>query len=149
MRLKAPQITSRRLLLPRPTIPQRRTRPLPRRRPSPLPFILHVPVGAKDGALAASSSPDVTVGTAEGATAAAASAAGTGMDADTDTTPSFAVGSAQDGTEKKRRRKRNHTARASRKHRQRVAGFTAARSGNTGPESNPDEEHSAGEWGEW
>ena len=38
MRLRAPQITSRRLLLPRPEIPQRRTRPLPRRRPSPLPL---------------------------------------------------------------------------------------------------------------
>ena len=38
MRLRAPQITSRRLLLPRPEIPQRRTRPLPRRRPPPLPL---------------------------------------------------------------------------------------------------------------
>ena len=33
MRLRAPQITSRRLLPPRPTIPQRRLRRLPRRRP--------------------------------------------------------------------------------------------------------------------
>ena len=38
MRLGAPQITSRRLLLPRPEISQRRTRPLPRRRPPPLPL---------------------------------------------------------------------------------------------------------------
>ena len=36
---RAPQITSRRLLLPRPTIPPRRPRPLQRRRPSPLPFM--------------------------------------------------------------------------------------------------------------
>ena len=38
MRLRAPLITSQRLLLPRPETPQRRTCPLPRRRPSPLPL---------------------------------------------------------------------------------------------------------------
>ena len=39
MRLRAPQITSRRLLLPRPEIPQRQARPLPRRRPPPSSFL--------------------------------------------------------------------------------------------------------------
>ena len=54
--------------------------------PPPSPF--HVPAGAKDGALAASSSPDATVGIAHGATAAAASsAADTGMGVDTDPIP--------------------------------------------------------------
>ena len=121
MRLRAPQITSRRLLLPRPKIPQRRTRPLPRRRPPPLPFILHVPVGAKDGALAASSSPgvaldatdvataaaassclDVAVGTnADGPTADVASAADDDTDVDTDVT---AIGDAANTPSKKRRR---------------------------------------------
>ena len=38
IRLRTLQITSRRLLLPRPEIPQRRTRPLPGRRPPPLPL---------------------------------------------------------------------------------------------------------------
>ena len=122
-------------------------------------FLLHTRRRLVDNATATAAStapvlpappfPDVTVGTAEGATATAAPATDAGMGVDTDATPSAAVGSTQDATGKKRRRKRNHTARASRTHRQRVAGFTAARNGNTGPDSDPDEEHSAGEGGEW
>ena len=45
---------------------------------------LHVPVGAKDGTPAASSSPDVALGTANGVTAAATSVTGTDPDVETD-----------------------------------------------------------------
>ena len=50
---------------------------------------LHVLVGAKDGTLAASSSPGVALDTADGVTAAAASTstANTGLDIDTDPVP--------------------------------------------------------------
>ena len=69
---------------------------------------------------------------------------------DTDEVTMTMAQGAQDGTGKKKRcRKRNHTARASRKHRRRMAGFTATHGGNPGPDSDPDEEHSAGECGEW
>ena len=54
---------------------------------APPPPSFHVPEGAKDGAPAASSPPEATVGIAHGATAAAAPAADTGIDADTDLIP--------------------------------------------------------------
>ena len=50
---------------------------------------LHVPAGAKGGTPAASSSPGMARGTADGVTAAAASTANAGLDIDTDPVPEF------------------------------------------------------------
>ena len=85
MRLRAPQITSRR---PPPPRGRRHTTTAASTTETPtVPPPLHVPVGAKDGALAASSSPGVALGTADGVTAPAASATETDPDVDTNPVP--------------------------------------------------------------
>ena len=58
----------------------------------------HVPEGAKDGALAASSPPGVALGTADGVTAAAASATETDPDAEMDPVPAVTAPSTADDT---------------------------------------------------